>query len=81
MVLEVRGNKIYGYRSVRRDGRVTRKYLGAGEVAILAEHFAEWARAEKCAAREASQRAVRRAIAELESPGVWVSRLSERIDP
>jgi hypothetical protein len=81
MVLEIRGNKVYGYRSVRRDRRVTRKYLGAGEVAVLAEQFAESERAEKRAAREASQRAVRATIAQLEAPGWWTSRFSERIEP
>lgn len=52
MAWEQRGPQTYYYRSVRRDGRVTKDYLGTGPLAEL------------YAAEEAERRAQRQAEAE-----------------
>jgi hypothetical protein len=38
---ERRGGKLYYYQSEREDGRVRKRYIGAGEVAKMIAHRAE----------------------------------------
>ena len=38
MAWERRGGKLYYYQSEREDGRVRKRYIGAGEVAELVAH-------------------------------------------
>jgi hypothetical protein len=56
MALVVRSDRTYSYRSVRRDGRVTSQYRGAGDLAVIREQLDAEARAaaaeERCAADE-----------------------------
>src|SRR4051812_11901953 len=80
MALKVKGNQIYCYRSVRRGGRVTGVYVGAGPVALLAEAEAVRERDERRAARDAHRRDVGATIAGLEAVSRAVSDLSGRVD-
>src|SRR5262245_41745978 len=55
MRLVIRGNGIYAYRSVRRNGKVTSEYLGSGLVAMLRAEDAE----EEAEAKEAARESLR----------------------
>jgi hypothetical protein len=58
-VWQSRGGRTYFYQSIRHDGRVTKRYLGAGPVAELAARLLTEARlareAESAALRERAQ--------------------------
>src|SRR2546421_9933717 len=79
MALKVRGENIYCYLPVRREGRVTTEYLGAGSVAVLAQRHIDQQRAGRRAACEARRRAVADAIRRLGRAGRGVTRLSDKI--
>ena len=59
MAWERRGGKLYYYQSEREDGRVRKRYIGAGEVAKMIAHADETIRRSRAERRE-------RARAELE---------------
>src|SRR4051812_9007331 len=80
MALKIRGANIYCYLPVRRDGRVTTEYLGAGPVAVLAQRHIDRERAGRRAACEARRRAVAKAIRRLERGGRVASGLFKTID-
>src|SRR4051812_6206018 len=80
MSIVSRGERVYSYRSVRRDGRVTVEYCGAGEVALLMEREAKRLRDERRALHEARRRAVRRLIAGIGKVQREVAELSGRVD-
>src|SRR5262245_21138500 len=79
MALRIRGTKIYCYRSVRRDGRVTSEYLGAGPFAIAVEAQAERQRDEQRTLREAKGRAVEKWISSNRAIEDQVDDLSKHI--
>ena len=62
MAWERRGGKLYYYQSEREDGRVRKRYIGAGEVAKMIAHADETIRRSRAERRE-------RARAELEEAG------------
>src|SRR4051794_35163282 len=80
MALIRRGSFVYAYRSVKRDGRVRRIYVGSGPVALLAEQQAQRERSERQAARKAHRQAVASTIARLQAVTDLVSRASQRLD-
>jgi hypothetical protein len=52
MAWEQRGSKLYYYQSERVDGRVRKKYVGAGEVAEAVAHADETIRRSRAAHSE-----------------------------
>ena len=52
MAWERRGSNLYYYQSERVDGRVRKKYVGAGEVAQAVAHADETIRQSRAAQRE-----------------------------
>jgi hypothetical protein len=61
MAWETRGNRQYYYESERVGGRVVKRYVGPGQVAVLIEAMNE----EKGAEREAERAKVRATMGEL----------------
>jgi hypothetical protein len=57
MAWEERGQQTYYYRSVRRDGRVTKEYYGAGPVGQFAAGVDALRRAERAAVGDAARAA------------------------
>jgi hypothetical protein len=49
---ERRGGKLYYYQSEREDGRVRKRYIGAGEVAKMIAHADETIRRTRAERRE-----------------------------
>jgi hypothetical protein len=49
---ERRGGKLYYYQSEREDGRVRKRYIGAGEVAKMIAHADETIRRSRAERRE-----------------------------
>ncbi len=66
MAWERRGSNLYYYQSERVDGRVRKKYVGAGEVAQAIAHADETIRRSRAASSE-------RATVELEEVGTLAS--------
>ena len=52
MAWERRGGKLYYYQSEREDGRVRKRYIGAGEVAEMIAHADETIRRTRAERRE-----------------------------
>ena len=52
MAWEQRGGKLYYYQSEREDGRVRKRYIGAGEVAEMIAHADETIRRSRAERRE-----------------------------
>ncbi len=52
MAWERRGGKLYYYQSEREDGRVRKRYIGAGEVAKMIAHADETIRRSRAERRE-----------------------------
>lgn len=77
MALVIRNGRTYAYRSVRRGGRVTSRYLGSGSLALLWEmvgrHDAMAGAEERAERREARQ-------AEAERGRALIDRLDRRAD-
>src|SRR3954452_25338727 len=53
MAWEKHGDKVYYYRSVRKDGKVTKEYFGSGPAGVLAAGLDAQRRAEDAATRAA----------------------------
>ncbi len=79
MALSYRGPRPYYRRSVRRGGRVTSEYLGAGEAAVLMAQL-DAAERDRRAAEAADRRAEARRLEEAELPLAvlceWADRLA-----
>jgi hypothetical protein len=75
MSLKHRGMNVYCYRSVRRDGRAGREYVGSGPYAVLMHAEAGNARAD----RRALRRAADRFVSGLKAVTRLVARVSARV--
>jgi hypothetical protein len=75
MAVVERGGRPYYYRSVRRGGRVTSEYRGAGQIAALAASLDAVERAQREAERQA-ERAEREADQRQEAAvAEWFDRI------